>query len=67
MTANEDAWELFQTAAGVLYDSMGGVQLQNLRQIADGLGLEWSVDLIKKLVALIKAVKDDENQGPGDD
>lgn len=67
LTANLDAWELYHEAHQVLFDGLGGVNLGNVRQVADGLGLDWDHELVRKLLAILDTVKENGDAGPGDD
>lgn len=64
--ANEAAWELFGLAQKTIWDSWGGVNLSNLRQAAEGLGLAWTEELLRKLLALIEAVSDGDQRSSDD-
>lgn len=48
---NRGVLEVLNAARPVMFDGFGGVRLDNVRLVAEGLGYDWDEALLRKLTA----------------
>lgn len=61
MPVNLPAYKIWMTAAPVAYDGMGGVNLHNVRLVAETLGYGWDYDLMMRLIVAMTTAREAVN------